>query len=169
MNSGWVMVALQNGLCVWMDARGHVVYSSRALHRTETLNLSFCLLMHSADIHTLASPPLYLPSMQPSYTQEDKSSLRLPTTSSTHALYHSFGGPDLASLSHHSCQTREESSAWAMDHWYHDRVYSLRSPLTFSWEDNSRFIATWVIILWCFLARLSISWENIVLTFWKTS
>lgn len=60
---------------------------------------------------------LYLPPapLQPSYMQEDKSSLQALTTFSADGVYHSSGGLSLTSVSHHSCLTWEESSVWEMD------------------------------------------------------
>lgn len=58
---------------------------------------------------------LYLPPLQPSYTQEDKSSLRALTTFSADGVYHNSGGLSLTSVLHHSCWTWEESSVWDVD------------------------------------------------------
>lgn len=82
MNSARVMVALQRGLLVWMDARGQVVYSSSALHWMKKYTFGFGFYVQYTKIYAHITS-LYLPSLKPSYTREHKSSLWAPD----HILY----------------------------------------------------------------------------------
>lgn len=92
--------------------QGQVVYSSSALHGMEnTLQFMYFMYWHAQHTQIYAhTTPHYLPSFQPSHTIKHKSSVLAPIASSANVLYQDSWGHCSASVSHHSCQTWEESS-----------------------------------------------------------
>lgn len=98
MNSAGVMVAPLRGLLVWMNARGRggqVVNSSSAPHRKKVKEVClFVLHVRPLTLHIRTPPQIFSPKQRPPQ------------------MYNI----SLASVSHRSCQIREESSVWDMDH-----------------------------------------------------